>query len=90
MELFNEFCILLACYHGLLFTDMVPDVQTQYIIGWSLIGVTAFNIVVNVGMMIMESGRLLIRALKIMFRKCKLMLTKKVKKGIKYQVTETV
>ncbi len=69
---------------------MVPDVQTQYIIGWSLIGVTAFNIVVNVGMMIMESGRLLIRALKIMFRKCKLMLTKKVKKGIKYQVTETV
>jgi hypothetical protein len=47
MEIFNEYCILLAACHLFLFTDFVDSPEMQYDIGYSIIGVTILNIIVN-------------------------------------------
>ena len=47
MEIFNEFCVFLATTHLFQFTDYVPDPEIQYFFGWSIIGVTLLNIIVN-------------------------------------------
>jgi len=51
IEIFNEFCILLACTHLFWFTDFVPDPEIQYLLGWSLITVSVLNIIVNMLLM---------------------------------------
>jgi hypothetical protein len=57
MEVVNEVTILIATYHLFLFTDYVEDPNTQYNIGWSMIGVTALNILINMGVMVWSSFR---------------------------------
>ena len=65
MEVFNEICVLIATYHLFLFTDFVPDPELRYNIGWSIIGVTLVNIVVNMLVMFWST----INQLKLMFKK---------------------
>ena len=55
MEIFNEFCTLLAATHLFWFTDFVPDPETQCLFGWSLIAVSVLNIVVNMLVMVWTS-----------------------------------
>ena len=52
MEVFNEICIVGACYHLLLFTDFENDQNQQYLAGWSIIVITGINIVINMIIMI--------------------------------------
>ena len=52
LEVFNEVCIIAAAYHLFLFTAFVDDPEKQYLCGFSIIGVTTFNIVVNMGVMV--------------------------------------
>ena len=52
MEVFNEICIIVACYHLLLFTDYESDENKQYNAGWSIVGVSVLNIAVNMGIMV--------------------------------------
>jgi hypothetical protein len=47
LEIFNEVCILAAAYHLFLFTDYIESPEFRYMIGWSIISITTFNIVVN-------------------------------------------
>jgi hypothetical protein len=51
LEIFNELSIMLAAYHLFAFTNYVDNPQLQYQVGWSMIGVTAFNILVNMCIM---------------------------------------
>jgi hypothetical protein len=51
LEIFNELCIIGAAYHLFVFTQFVDDPKLQYNVGWSMIGVTTFNIVVNMAIM---------------------------------------
>ena len=51
LEIFNELCIMVAAYHLFIFTQYVDDQEMQYNVGWSMIGVTVLNIVVNMGIM---------------------------------------
>ena len=37
MELFNEACVSAITYHLFMFTDALPSVTAQYLIGWSLV-----------------------------------------------------
>lgn len=37
MELFNEACVSAITYHLFMFTDALPSITAQYIIGWSLV-----------------------------------------------------
>jgi hypothetical protein len=55
LEIFNEYSILLATYHLFSFTAFVPDPETQYLMGWSIIFVTIFNMAVNVFIMLFKS-----------------------------------
>jgi hypothetical protein len=48
LEIFNEVCVLLSIYHLFTFTDFVGNVVMQYNIGWSMVGLTCFNIVTNI------------------------------------------
>ena len=70
LEVFNEVCIMAASYHLFVFTEYVDDPIMQYKVGWSIIGVTAFNIMVNMGVMLYASFlkvKLAIRKLKHKF-----------------------
>lgn len=40
-----------AAYHLFVFTQYVDDPKLQYNVGWSMIGVTTLNIIVNMGIM---------------------------------------
>jgi hypothetical protein len=40
-----------AAYHLFVFTQYVDDQTLQYNVGWSMIGVTTLNIVVNMAIM---------------------------------------
>jgi len=51
LEIFNELCIMGAAYHLFVFTQYVDDQTLQYNVGWSMIGVTTLNIVVNMAIM---------------------------------------
>ena len=65
MEVFNEVCVLIATYHLFLFTDFVPDPELRYSIGWSIIGVTIVNIIVNMLVMFWST----LKQLRLMFKK---------------------
>jgi hypothetical protein len=47
LEIFNELCIIGAAYHLFPFTDFLDNPDVQYEIGWSIIGITTFNIAAN-------------------------------------------
>jgi hypothetical protein len=57
-----------AAYHLFVFTQYVDDPVLQYKVGWSMIGVTAFNIVVNMAVM----GHASYKRLKLQFIKLKM------------------
>jgi len=46
---------MIPTYHLFVFTYLVPDFEMQYKLGWSMICVTVFNIVVNLMVMVKES-----------------------------------
>ena len=46
---------MIICYHLYLFTDYVSDIELRYMMGWSIIGVTALNIFVNMTLIIINT-----------------------------------
>lgn len=68
LEFFNELCIDGAAYHLFVFTYYVDDVELQYNAGWSMIGVTILNIVVNMSIV----GYASIKKIKLVFIRIKL------------------
>jgi hypothetical protein len=57
LEIFNELCIIVASYHLIPFTDFLDDPEIRYEVGWSIIGITTFNIGVNMIFMSLLSLR---------------------------------
>lgn len=55
IEIFNESTILLSGYHLIFFTDFLPNVEFQYMAGYSMIAVTLLNVVVNTSIMMVET-----------------------------------
>ena len=47
MELFNEAMVASITYHLFMFTDALPSVTAQYLIGWSLVGNLSLMLAVN-------------------------------------------
>lgn len=76
LEIFNELCILGAAYHLFVFTQYVDDPKIQYNVGWSMIGITGLNIVVNMGIM----GYASLKQLKQSFLKLKFKVKEFLKK----------
>lgn len=75
MEIFNECCIIVAAYHLLTFTEFVGDPDLQYQMGWSIIGTTLVNVLVNMAVMFYGSFlkfRLLFWKLRYKYKQYKL------------------
>ena len=51
-ETINEVYVLIASYHLFCFTEWVYDLNTRFIIGWSLIGVVIANLATNIDIII--------------------------------------
>jgi len=64
MDFFNEFAVMASIYTLPLFTDYVPEHETQYSIGWASISIAYIHIFVNWGVITYTSG-------KQMLQKCK-------------------
>ena len=64
LEIFNELSILSINYHLFLLTDFNADFDLQYNVGWSILLVTAINIVVNMSYIIIISTILVCNTLK--------------------------
>jgi hypothetical protein len=60
LELFNESILLLSSYYLLLYVSPEVSVDSQYASGWSLIGLTLFNIAVNMSLMIVSTVQYLV------------------------------
>jgi hypothetical protein len=52
LEIFNEFCIMVASYHLFFFIQLEQFPEMQYKFGWSMIGITIFSIAANVFFML--------------------------------------
>ena len=69
MECLNELFILFSSYFLLLFTNLIPDVETRYYLGdlfmYILIGVIALDVILIVFIM----GKLLARRIRLYFEK---------------------
>jgi len=47
IELFNESVIMITIYHLLIFSEFVPDASTRFSMGYVLILILAFSVVIN-------------------------------------------
>ena len=65
IELFNEVCIHLASLHLIFFTDWLPDSDTQYMMGWSMIVFICGCMFVNFALVFYSAGR----SMKLLFIK---------------------
>jgi hypothetical protein len=54
LECFNEICIMFSSVHMIMFTDLVPDLELQFKIGYSIISVIFINMAVNMYLMIKD------------------------------------
>jgi len=59
LEMFNEAMMMVVLYHFLLFTPMVYDPETKFVIGYSVILTTCTHIYVNLHLMCRDAYRTL-------------------------------
>jgi len=55
IEIFNEVSTMFVVYHLMIFTDFVPKVETKFLMGYSVIGVTSFNMLINMLMVLLDT-----------------------------------
>lgn len=77
MEAFNELCILGASYHLFLMSDFLPNVDIQYTVGWSLIGITTFNIAANMIVMLYQTASEVKKQVKVAILKVRRYLSRR-------------
>mmetsp|Transcript_31778 Transcript_31778/g.43032 ORF Transcript_31778/g.43032 Transcript_31778/m.43032 type:complete len:201 (-) Transcript_31778:643-1245(-) len=64
IERFNEINVLLGSYCLILLTDFNPDREHQYNVGYILLGITTFNMIVNISNVTIVSIINLVRSVK--------------------------
>jgi len=57
LDLFNEYSILLITWHMMCYTDYVVRVDTQWLVGWSMIICISFNALVNIIIILGSGGK---------------------------------
>jgi hypothetical protein len=80
LEYFNEATILACIYHYYIFTSFVPNPETRYLVGWSLIGFATLNVLVNLFFLLLATYETLKLNVKMCRQKCRI---RKRKKSIK-------
>ena len=57
MEIFNECTIVMLTYGMLMFTDLVPDPEMRFTIGWYYMAISLGNISVHLILLVRRSGK---------------------------------
>jgi hypothetical protein len=57
IECMNEWLIVVVTWHLMLYTDFVPELQFQYVIGWSHVGFISISMFINVLVVFYFSGK---------------------------------
>lgn len=85
MEFFNELFVLFSLYMVLLFSPFVEDANVKYNIGWLLLCMVCFNLIVNMLVMLYNTFVMAKNYVKkgIKIAKRKLLLKKQIKIGIR-------
>ena len=55
LEIMNEATNFILLYHVVLFSGVVPDSETRYLLGWSFIAINAMNMLVHFWLLIKET-----------------------------------
>ncbi len=81
METFNEVMILFIMYTMMCFTDFVPEIETQYKVGYISCGLVVSHLLINISIMLKTSIKQIVMRIKrwIMLRKHKITMNKKKK-----------
>jgi hypothetical protein len=67
MEYFNEIVMLLTLYCMMCFTDFVPDVETQFNLGWVCCFIVTFHFLLNLFFMLKSN----VHVIGLKIKKCK-------------------
>lgn len=57
MEMYNEFTVFMCSMLMMCFTDYIPDIETQSIMGWQMIGTIVLNCAINVTIIVSIGGK---------------------------------
>lgn len=57
LDFFNEYCILIITWHMMCFTDFILEMETQWLVGWSMIACISFNALVNIIIILAAGGK---------------------------------
>ena len=66
-DLFNEFTVMSSGYFLFLFTDYIDDPVMSDHAGWALVGLLAFNIIINGIQIIIMTGKHIVFKLKLFY-----------------------
>ena len=55
LEIFNELAIVAMAYHLIFLSDYYPYPDNQYLVGWSILGICALTISVNLALIIIDT-----------------------------------
>ena len=66
-DLFNEFTVMASGYFLFLFTDYIDDPVMSDHVGWALVGLLAFNIIINGIQIIIMTGKHIVFKLKLFY-----------------------
>jgi hypothetical protein len=80
MELINEAFVLLMTYHLYQFTEFMTDLPNRSLVGKSMTVLTISNVLINIGVVVVQNMFLTARKLKLKYMEWKQ------KKGIKAQL----
>ena len=67
MELFNEAFVLLTTYHLYQFTEFMTDLQNRSYVGKSLMILIIVNVLINIGVTVIQTSTLAARRLKLRY-----------------------
>ena len=56
-EQFNEAFIAISNYHLMCFADFILDEPTRNIMGWSMVSCVGFNLIVNLGFILINTAK---------------------------------
>ncbi len=67
MDLLNEGFILLVTYHLYQFTEFMADLQLRSYAGLSMIVITVLSVLLNIGVVVVQTSALTLRKLKLKY-----------------------
>jgi hypothetical protein len=67
MDLLNEGFILLVTYHLYQFTEFMADLQMRNYTGLSMIAITVLSVLLNIGVVVVQTSALTLRKLKLKY-----------------------